>query len=75
MRRQTFPRALEGNLTGDYLRFLVIAISSLKETEYFLLLALDLGYLAEDQFNALTETVNGTFGALQGLIKTVKNEV
>ena len=54
---------------------MVIAISSLKETEYFLLMALDLGYLAEDQFNALTETVNGTFGALQGLTKTVKNEV
>ncbi len=59
----------------DYLRFLVIALSSLKETEYFLLLARDVGYLAEDQYNELTETVNGTFGALQGLIRAVKSEV
>ncbi len=59
----------------DYLRFLVIALSSLKETEYILLLARDVGYLAEDHYNELTETVNGTFGALQGLIKAVKSEV
>ncbi len=59
----------------DYLRFLIIALSSLKETEYFLLLAHDLGYLAEDQHDALTDAVNGTFGALQGLIKAVKKEV
>ncbi len=59
----------------DYLRFLTIALSSLKETEYFLLLARDLGYLAQDQYDALTEIVNGTFGALQGLIKAVKKEV
>ena len=59
----------------DYLRFLIIAFSSLKETEYFLMLARDLGYLSDDQYDALTETVNGTFGALQGLIKAVKKEV
>jgi four helix bundle protein len=59
----------------DYLRFLVIAISSLKETEYFLLLARDLGYLAGDQHDAVTETVNGTFGTLQGLIKSVRKEL
>ena len=29
----------------------------------------------EDQYAALSETVNGTFGALQGLIKAVKKEV
>ena len=59
----------------DYLRFLVIALGSLKETEYFLLLAHDLGCLAKDQYAELSETVNGTFGALQGLIKAVKTEV
>ncbi len=59
----------------DYLRFLVIALSPPKETEYFLLLAHDLGYLVEDQYAALSETVNGTFGALQGLIRVVKKEV
>ena len=59
----------------DYLRFLIIALSSLKETEYFLLLARDLGYLAQDRYSGLTEIVNGTFGALQGMIKAVKKEV
>ena len=59
----------------DYLRFLIIALSSLKETEYFVLLACDLEYLAKDQYNRLTEIVNSTFGALQGLIKAVKKEV
>ena len=59
----------------DYLRFLIISLSSLKETEYFLLLACDLGYITKDQHSALTELVNATFGALQGLIKAVKKEV
>ena len=59
----------------DYLRFLIISLASLKETEYFLLLACDLGYLAEDRYKELTEIVNGTFAELQGLIKAVKKEV
>ncbi len=59
----------------DYLRFLFIALASLKETEYFLLLARDLEYLPEKEYDRLTETVNGTFGALQGLIKVVKKEI
>ena len=59
----------------DYLRFLFIALASLKETEYFLLLARDLEYLPEKEYDRLTETVNATFGALQGLIKVVKKEV
>ncbi len=59
----------------DYLRFLFISLASLKETEYFLLLARDLEYLPEKEYDRLTETVNGTFAALQGLIKVVKKEV
>ncbi len=31
--------------------------------------------VAEDSYDRLTEAVNGTFGALQGLIKVVKKEV
>ena len=57
-----------------YLRFLFISLASLKETEYFLLLARDLGNLSAEDYDRLTETVNGTFGALQGLIKVVKKE-
>jgi four helix bundle protein len=59
----------------DYLRFLFISLASLKETEYFLLLARDLGYLPDEAYDQLTEKVNATFGALQGLIKVVKKEV
>ena len=59
----------------DYLRFLFIALASLKETEYFLLLARDLEYLPQKDYDRLSETVNGVFGALQGLIKVVKREV
>ena len=59
----------------DYLRFLLISLASLKETEYFFLLARDLGYLKQAEYDTLTDMINGTFGALQGLIKVVKKEV
>ena len=59
----------------DYLRFLVISLGSLKEVEYFLLLARDLEYLNKDEYDQLSEMVNATFGALQGLIKVVRKEV
>ncbi len=59
----------------DYLRFLSIALGSLKETEYLLLLARDLGYLKQKDYEEVTETVNGTFGALQGLLKAVRKEL
>ena len=58
----------------DYLRFLNIAYASLKETEYFLLLARDLGYLDEVRHEELTKQVNGTFAPLAGLIRSVDND-
>jgi four helix bundle protein len=58
----------------DFLRFLYIAIASLKETEYFLLLANDLKLLDDDEFSRLTELTNRTFGTLQGLIRAVRKE-
>ena len=39
----------------DFVRFLDIALGSLKETEYFLLLATELGYLDEAQAKHLNE--------------------
>ena len=60
--------------TKDYLRFLYIALVSLKETEYFLLLAHDLGYLSDSDYEPITNQVNMAFGVLQGLIKSVKKE-
>jgi len=61
--------------TKDYLRFLYIALASLKETEHFLLLAHDLGYLSDSDYEPLTNQINMPFGVLQGLIKAVKKEV
>ena len=52
-----------------------IALSSLKETKYFLLLAHDLGYFSTDTYSALTDNINSSFGTLQALIKSVKSEV
>ena len=59
----------------DYLRFLHIAWGSLKETEYFLLLSHDLGYVTNDKYSELTELVNGVFAPLWGLMKSVEEEV
>ena len=58
----------------EYLRFLHIALASLKETEYFLLLSRDLGYVAEEDHDRLAEGINRTFATLHGLIKAVKKE-
>jgi four helix bundle protein len=41
----------------DFARFLVIAIGSINETENFLLLSKDLGYLTQEDFQNLTEHV------------------
>jgi len=58
----------------EYLRFLHIALASLKETEYFLLLSHDLGYLPEADFERLAEQVNRTFATLHGLMEAVRKE-
>ena len=55
----------------DYLRFLIISRASLKEAEYFLLLARDLEYLSLQEYNHLTELLNDTIRPLSGLIKVV----
>lgn len=68
---------VEGSGRGtkkEYLRFLYIALASLKEAEYFLLLSHDLGYLHKSDYEELTHLVNSTFGPLQGLMKSVKKE-
>ena len=54
--------------------FLYIARGSLAETEYFLHLSHQLGYLSDAEFSALSEMKNRAFAALQGLIDSVKKE-
>jgi four helix bundle protein len=56
---------------SEYLRFLHIARGSLSETEYFLHLAHNLNYLADDEYEKLTTLVNQTFAALHGLIRSI----
>ncbi len=68
---------VEGSGRGtkkEYLRFLYISLASLKETEYFLLLSHDLGYLNKPDYEELTELVNSTFAPLHGLMKSVNKE-
>ncbi len=62
------------NSKRDYLHFLNIAQSSLRETEYFLLLSRDLGYLSEAQHRETAKLVDGTFAPLHGLVNAVKRE-
>ncbi len=58
----------------DYLRFLTIALGSLNEVEYFLLLSKDLGYLSVERYSQAFEQVRRVFASLHGLIKAVKND-
>lgn len=63
------------NTQKDYLRFLSMSLGSLKETEYFLLLALDLEYITSEVHALMTNSVNSTFAALHGLMKAVQQDV
>jgi four helix bundle protein len=58
----------------EYLHFLYIARGSLAETEYFLHLSHQLGYLSKEDFDSLSERCNSAFATLYGLIKSVKKE-
>ncbi|MCG8450061.1 MAG: four helix bundle protein [Pirellulales bacterium] len=58
----------------DYLRFLNIALGSLNEVDYFLLLASELHYLDEKNYEIFKNKTTGTFSALYGLIKAVEKE-
>jgi four helix bundle protein len=56
----------------DFLRFLDIALGSLKETEYFLLLSNNLNYLQETEWKSLNERATDTLKCLVGFIKAVR---
>lgn len=58
----------------EYLHFLYISRGSLAETEYFLHLSHQLGYLSDANFDSLSFQCNKTFAALAGLIKSVERE-
>ena len=56
----------------DFLRFLDIALGSLKETEYFLLLSNDLNYLEKAEWTLLQEQATDALKCLVGFIKVVR---
>ena len=59
----------------DLLRFLIIARGSLEETKYHLLLAKDLGYLPQANYDKLLDGCNLVGKMLNGLIGKVRKEV
>ena len=59
---------------GDYLRFLEIAYGSLGEVEYQLHLAHRLGYLSDEEYDALKAQRFEAGRSLYGLIATVRGQ-
>ncbi|MDZ4845963.1 MAG: four helix bundle protein [Chitinophagales bacterium] len=60
------------NTNAEFRHFLNIALGSANEVEYFLLLAKDLHYLPEENFNVLTIDINSIKAMLIALIAKVK---
>jgi len=58
----------------DYLHFLYIARGSLSETQYFVHLARRLGYLSNEDADALHGQTKFAFACLHGLIRAVEKE-
>jgi four helix bundle protein len=58
----------------EFARFLVIALGSINETEYFLLLSKDLGYLTQGDYQNLTEHVIEVRKMLLSLESKISNE-
>lgn len=56
----------------DFCRFLEIAMGSLKELQYFALLAADLHYFSADRKSELETSIGQVFGPLSGLIKRLE---
>ena len=68
---------VEGNARRyrkEYLRFLYIARGSLDETKYHLLLARDLGYLNDEEYEGLVKQCNKVGRLLSGLIRYLKSK-
>lgn len=56
----------------EYIQFLMIAKGSLGEVETYLMLAKDLGYLTEDQYNELQGQRQEAGKLLRGLINSLR---
>ena len=56
----------------DFAKYLNIALGSANESEYFILLSKDLGYLAIDRYESLTSLINEIKAMLIALISKVR---
>ncbi|HEY1062977.1 MAG TPA: four helix bundle protein [Daejeonella sp.] len=61
------------NSNNDLGRFLNISLGSANETEYFLLLAKDLGYLTTDDHRLLERSINEVKAMLISLIQKIRS--
>jgi four helix bundle protein len=59
--------------SADFARYIQIAIGSSSEVEYFILLARDLSYLNNDEFNDLSLTITEIKRMLSSLRKKVRS--
>lgn len=60
------------NTSNDFAKYLNISLGSANETEYFILLSKDLGYLSVDNYEALNKLVNEIKAMLILLIQKVR---
>jgi four helix bundle protein len=58
----------------DYARFINIAEGSLEETKYHIILAHDLGYLKQDDYDNLTKLGDEVGKMLNGMYKKLKQQ-
>jgi len=56
---------------ADFKRFLSISLGSAKESEYWILLAKDLGYIQVSTYDRLTNILNEIIGSLTNYIKKI----
>lgn len=61
------------NSANDLANFLNIALGSANETEYFLLLAKDLGYIEREKYQVLNTAINEIKAMLIALVQKVRN--
>ena len=63
------------NSDKDFLRFLYIAMGSLKESENFILMSKDFDYITQQQLTELITDMQITGAKLSSLIKTIKQDI
>ena len=60
--------------SADFANFLNIALGSANETEYLIMLAMDLKYLDENRYEILSDQINEIKAMLINLINKVRSE-